>query len=170
MNVTVAESGAILEYLCDELGPTHLLPSKSTHLETHLLYKQWLYWQVSAQGPMLGQSMYTCTSRASRSRRASAMTSPRNASTRKDSVRQRCLQMIDDQLRAAGGPFMFGGEVSVVDVACFAYAASAFWAGVDVSGMKGLGKWLEMLHERPAFKVGLGIPFEMPAFFGPPWG
>ena len=52
-NVAVAESGAILEYICETLN-SNLLPTKETNLEKHLQCKQWLYWQVSALGPMMG--------------------------------------------------------------------------------------------------------------------
>ena len=40
-NVTVAESGAILEYICEETG-SKLLPSKEDDLQMHLNCKQWV--------------------------------------------------------------------------------------------------------------------------------
>ena len=81
----------------------------------------------------------------------------------------RCLQMLNDQLIESGGPFILGKDISVVDVACFPYGASAFWACVDISGMTHLQAWLDMLHKRESFATGLGIPFARPAFFGPPY-
>ena len=39
--VTVAESGAILEYICDKTG-SKLLPSKEENLQLHLNCKQWV--------------------------------------------------------------------------------------------------------------------------------
>ena len=47
-NVTVAESGSILEYVCESYPGNKLLPTKQEDLSTHLLYKQWIYWQVSS--------------------------------------------------------------------------------------------------------------------------
>ena len=47
---------------------------------------------------------------------------------------RRCLQMLDSQLATTKGPFLLG-DISVVDVACFAYAASAYWACVELSEM-----------------------------------
>jgi len=162
-NVTVAESGSILEYVCDSFPGNTLFPSKSEDLQTHLLYKQWIYWQVSAQGPIMGQSMYF--NRIAKTQgiddKFSIQRFGREA--------KRCLEMLDDQLKASGGPFLFGKEVSVVDVASFAYAASAYWACVDISDLPHLNQWLTTLHERESFKTGLSIPFRRPAFFGPPW-
>lgn len=161
--VTIAESGAILEYVCESIPNQTLFPSKAEDLQTHLLYKQWLYWQVSAQGPMLGQSMYF-----NRIAATQGLTDDFSI-VRFGKEAKRCLEMLDDQLSKSGGPFLFGDKVSIIDVASFAYAASAYWACVDISGMEHLSMWLATLHERPSFKAGLSIPFRRPAFFGPPW-
>ena len=59
---------------------------------------------------------------------------------------QRCLQMLEDQL--ATGPFLLG-DISVVDVACFAYAASAYWACVDVSKMPKLQELRKLDRRSP---------------------
>ena len=152
-----------MEYVCEAFPNQKLFPSKSTDLQTHLLYKQWLYWQVSAQGPMLGQSMYF-----NRIAATQGLTDGFSIE-RFGKEAKRCLEMLDEQLAKSGGPFLFGKEVSIIDVASFAYAASAYWACVDISEMKHLSKWLTTLHERPSFSTGLSIPFRRPAFFGPPW-
>lgn len=163
-NVTVAESGAILEYIC-EVTPegARLWPRRDDDWQRHWLCKQWLYWQVSGQGPMLGQSMYF--------NRLAAVQGNRDdfAIRRFGNEAKRCLQIMNDQLQESGGPFLLGADISVVDVACFAYAASAYWACVDITGMPQLQAWLAMLHERLSFKTGLTIPFARPAFFGPPY-
>lgn len=160
-NVAVAESGAILEYICETLS-SPLLPSKESNLQMHLLCKQWLYWQVSAQGPMLGQSMYF--------NRLAAVQGNKDefSIARFGNEGKRCLQMMDDQLKECGGPFLLGEQITLVDVACFAYAASAYWACISIQDMPFLQKWLEMLHQRPSFKMGVSIPFARPALFGPP--
>ena len=57
----------------------------------------------------------------------------------------------------------------MVDVACFPYAASAYWACVDIDDMPFLQSYLTKMHKRNSFRIGLTIPFARPAFFGPPW-
>lgn len=160
-SVTVAESGAILEYVATRFG-SPLLPSAQQDLQLHLKVKQWLYWQVSGLGPSMGQAMYF-----QRIAKVRGHDDP-FAIGRFVAEAERCLRMLDEQLRASGGPFVLGSVCTLVDVACFAYAASAYWANVDVSDMVCLRAWIDMLHQRPSFRTGLSIPFARPAFFGPP--
>ena len=82
---------------------------------------------------------------------------------------ERCLQILDEQLASSGGPFVLGQRCTLVDVACFPYFASAYWANVDISAMSHLLAWIEMLHQRPSFSTGLTMPFSRPAFFRPPY-
>jgi len=159
--VTVAESGAILEYVAERLK-SPLLPSFEEDRQLHLQVKQWLYWQVSGLGPAMGQAMYF-----QRLARVQGHDDP-FAIGRFVAEAERCLKMLDGQLRESGGPFVLGERCTLVDVACFAYSASAFWANTDISAMPHLKAWIAFLHERPSFKTGLTIPFARPAFFGPP--
>lgn len=159
--VTVAESGAILEYAATRFD-SPLLPGPDEDLQLHLQVKQWLYWQVSGLGPAMGQAMYF-----QRIARVRGHDDP-FAIGRFVAEAERCLGMLDAQLALHGGPFVLGARCTLVDVACFAYAASAYWAGCDTSSMPHLRGWLDRLHERPAFRIGVTIPFARPAFFGPP--
>ncbi|MEM9731452.1 MAG: glutathione S-transferase family protein [Myxococcota bacterium] len=158
--ISVAESGAILEYVATRLG-SPLLPLPEDDLALHLQVKQWLYWQVSALGPSMGQAMYF-----QRIARVRGHDDP-FAIGRFVAEAERCLQMLDEQLEDSGGPFVLGPHCTLVDVACFPYCASAYWANTDVSDMPHLKAWIARLHARPSFKVGLTIPFPRPAFFGP---
>lgn len=159
--VTVAESGAILEYAAQRFDSS-LLPSADEDLQLHLQVKQWLYWQVSGLGPSMGQAMYF-----QRLAKVQGHDDP-FAIGRFVAEAERCLRMLDEQLATSGGPFVLGDRCTLVDVACFAYSASAYWANADISQMPSLRAWIDRLHERPSFKTGLSIPFSRPAFFGPP--
>ena len=159
--VSVAESGAILEYAASRYQ-SELLPSIEQDLQLHLQVKQWLYWQVSGLGPAMGQAMYF-----QRLAKVRGHDDP-FAIGRFVAEAERCLGMLDAQLRSSGGPFLLGSRCTLADVACFAYCASAFWANADISGMPQLRAWIDMLHARPSFRTGLTIPFARPAFFGPP--
>ena len=160
--VTVAESGAILEYSAARFA-SPLLPPAHEDLQLHLQMKQWLYWQVSALGPSMGQAMYF-----QRIAKVRGHNDP-FAIGRFIAEAERCLHMLDDQLASSGGPFVLGQRCTLVDVACFPYCASAYWANVDISEMSHLLMWIEMLHQRPSFSTGLAVPFSRPAFFGPPY-
>jgi len=160
--VTVAESGAILEY-CAARFASPLLPPAHEDLQLHLQTKQWLYWQVSALGPSMGQAMYF-----QRIAKVRGHNDP-FAIGRFIAEAERCLQMLDEQLASSGGPFVLGHRCTLADVACFPYCASAYWANVDISAMSHLLTWIEMLHQRLSFRTGLTLPFSRPAFFGPPY-
>mmetsp|Transcript_15759 Transcript_15759/g.17126 ORF Transcript_15759/g.17126 Transcript_15759/m.17126 type:complete len:135 (-) Transcript_15759:233-637(-) len=112
---------------------------------------------------MLGQSMYFNRIAATKGEKDDF------AIARFGNEAKRCLKMLDDQLLESGGPFLLGKDLSIVDVASFPYAASAYWACIDISDMAQLQAWITLLHARPSFKIGLSIPFARPAFFGPPW-
>ena len=159
--VTVAESGAILEYVAQRCESS-LLPSAELDLESHLAVKQWLYWQVSGLGPSMGQAMYF-----QRIARVQGHDDP-FAIQRFIAEASRCLAVLDAQLSKSGGPFVLGERCTLVDVACFAYAASHYWANIDIESMTHLKAWLERLHARPSFRRGVQVPFPRPAFFGPP--
>ncbi len=159
--VTVAESGAILEYAATRYG-SPLLPTAEEDLQLHLQVKQWLYWQVSGLGPAMGQAMYF-----QRLAKVQGHDDP-FAIGRFVAEAERCLGVLDDQLRASGGPFILGDRCTLADVTCFAYCASAYWANADIAGMPRLRAWIDMLHARPSFQTGVSIPFARPAFFGPP--
>lgn len=81
---------------------------------------------------------------------------------------ERCLPILDDQLSSSGGPFVFGQRCTLVDVNCFAYCISAYWANVDISAMTHLRAWIVMLHKRLSFSTGLMPPFYRLAVFGSP--
>lgn len=159
--VTVAESGAILEYAANRFDSA-LLPGAQDDLQLHLAVKQWLYWQVSGLGPAMGQAMYF-----QRLAKVQGHDDP-FAIGRFVAEAERCLAMLDDQLKTSGGPFVLGERCTLVDVACFPYCASAYWANTDITGLEHLRAWIDRLHARPSFQTGLGIPFARPAFFGPP--
>ncbi|MEN0065844.1 MAG: glutathione S-transferase family protein [Myxococcota bacterium] len=160
--VAVAESGAILEYAATRYQSS-LLPRAEDDLAAHLNVKQWLYWQVSGLGPAMGQAMYF-----QRIAKVRGHDDP-FAIGRFIAEAERLLGVLDDQLAVSGGPFVLGPAITLVDVACFAYCASAYWANADISQMSHLRAWIDRLHQRPSFAKGLTVPFARPAFFGPPW-
>ena len=160
--VDVAESAVILEYLAMKFKSPLLPPPEGDSLALHLKVRQWVAWQISGLGPMMGQAMYF--------QRIAAVKGQKDdfAIGRFRAEGDRLLKMLDDLLKETGGPFLLGQHVTLADVACFPYCASAYWANIELSDKPHLSAWLDMLHERPSFARGLTIPFARPAFFGPP--
>jgi len=153
--VTVAESGAILEYLADHGPAQALLPSDVTRRYAVL---QWVYWQVSGLGPMMGQAMYFQRIAAPQGHDVPF------AVHRFVTESERLLQVLDKQLEK--NRYVCGSDLTIADVACYPYARSHFWAKVDVSAMPHLQRWLDELDARPGFQVGLTVPNENREFFG----
>lgn len=98
--------------------------------------------KVSAQGPMLGQSMYFNRIAATKGEKDDF------AIARFGKEAERCLKMLDDQLQQSGGPYLLGKNVSSVDVSCFPYAASAYWACIDISDMPQLQEVLPRMFDQ----------------------
>lgn len=61
--ITIWESGAIIEYLISEYDPTHKISFPVRSKEDYLT-KQWLFFQVSGQGPYYGQGSVSLPSRS----------------------------------------------------------------------------------------------------------
>ena len=79
------------------------------------------------------------------------------------------LQVLNDQLKKSGGPFLLGKEMTIADINAFTYASTHFWAMVPVDGLPCLTEWIDLLMNRPSVKAGLSIPFPRPGFFGKPY-
>ena len=46
----------------------------------------------------------------------------------------------------------------MADMACYGYAASDWWTGVDISGMPHLRQWLETVGALPSCQASLMVP------------
>jgi GSH-dependent disulfide-bond oxidoreductase len=156
--IAMRESSVIMEYLATKYN-SPLFPVKDP--KAKVLVQQWVAWQISGLGPMMGQAMAF-------QRLVLAVKGQYNelAIGRFRAESERLLQTLDTQLSDSGGPFILGPNITLADVACFPYVASAFWANVDIEEMPKLKAWIDMLHQRDSFRVGLTVPFPRPAFFG----
>lgn len=76
----------------------------------------------------------------------------------------RLLGVLDEQLAKAR--FVCGDNLTIVDIACYPYARSYFWAGVDVTPYVHLRRWLDDLDGRESFQRGITVPMANREFFG----
>ena len=146
----LAESGAILLYLAERSGK--LWPTDPTLRHQAM---QWLMFQMSAVGPMLGQAMFF-----------QRIAAPKGivdeyAIERYVTESKRLLGVLNDALRDQE---YLCGEYSMVDIATFPWARAYRWANVDVSDLTHLTAWLARVEAREAVQRGLCVPAGKPRF------
>ena len=143
----VFESGAILMYLGDKSGK--FMPQNTPKtFKAHSRVIQWLMFQKSGLGPMMGQANVFY--------RYHTEKIPYAIKRYQDESR-RLLEILDKQL--ADNEFL-AGDYSIADIANFSWARSADWSGVATEDLPHLTRWIASIHDRPAVQRGLKIPTE----------
>ena len=146
----LAESGAILLYLAERSGKLWPTDPRLRHQAM-----QWLMFQMSAIGPMLGQAMFF-----------QRIAAPKGivdeyAIERYVTESKRLLGVLNDAL---SDQEYLCGEYSMVDIATFPWARAYRWANVDVSDLTHLTAWLARVEARGAVQRGLCVPAGKPRF------
>jgi len=137
----VFESGAILVYLAEQTGK--LMPSDPRGRSVVL---QWLMFQMSAIGPMMGQANVFF-------RYFPEKLEP--AIKRFQNETRRLFEVLEIRL---GQVSWLAGDYSIADIATWAWVRSHAWSGVSVDGLPGLQRWMAAMAERPACQRGVLIP------------
>jgi len=135
------ESGAILLYLAGKTG--RFLPADTTGKYEVL---QWLMFQMSSIGPMLGQAHHF---------RIYAAEKIAYAIERYSKEAQRLYRVMDARLavsRYIGGP-----AYSIADMAVFPWLRSWKNQGVNLSDYPQLKGWFDEVEARPAVQRGLAV-------------
>jgi GSH-dependent disulfide-bond oxidoreductase len=145
--VVIFESGAILTYLAEKSGQ-FLAP----HGQARYNAMEWLHWQTSALGPMLGQLGFF----AVRSKEKSTL-----AIARFTEEVERLLTVMEKQLTS--NAYLAGEEYSIADIACYPWVQAAtvyFKEALNGSfdTKPALQRWLKTVGERPAVKRGMAVP------------
>lgn len=154
-DITVAETGAIVEYLVDGPGGGRLKPAAGT--PEHRRYVYWLHFaEGSAMPPLLMKLVFDRI----RTAKVPFLIKPvvRGIADKvvADFIQpnlQAQLQFMNDEL--AGRPFFAGEGFSAADVMMsFPLEAAAARAGLD-DRYPHLTAWLERIHGRPAYHRAL---------------
>lgn len=148
----VFESAAILWYLAEKFD--RFLPTQANHRSEAM---QWLFFQMSGIGPMMGQAMYFQRIAAPQGITADFATQRYVAESR------RLLEVLNRRL--TGRTWVVGEQYSIVDMAMYPYVRAYPWAKVSVTGLSHLNSWLQRMEERPAVTKALTLPEPFPAFF-----
>lgn len=138
----VFESGAILIYLAEKTGKFY---SQNPKLRSQQL--QWLMFQMSGVGPMMGQANVFY--------RYFPKKIP-EAIERYQNEGRRLFEVMNNQL--ANNKYLAGDEYSIADISTFTWVNIHEWSGVDISDLDHLQRWLNELSQRPACIRGLAIP------------
>jgi len=145
----VFESGAILIYLADKVGK-FLPPNTRAMFKHHSEAMQWLMFQKSGLGPMMGQANVFY--------RYATEKIPYAIKRYQDESR-RLLEILDRQL--ADNEYL-AGDYSIADIANFCWARTAHWSGVDSADLPHLTRWIDLIEARPAVQRGLMVPTARP--------
>ncbi|KAJ4388821.1 Glutathione S-transferase 2 [Gnomoniopsis smithogilvyi] len=152
--IRLFESGSIMQYLVDKYDPDHKVSypfGSKEYYETN----NWLHWQMGGLGPMQGQSNHFT--------RYAPEKIPYGISRYQNETR-RLYRTMDTALEKNPSGFLVGDRVTIADMACWGWVASAKWAGVDIDEFPSLKKWLLKLLERPGFEKGRHVPSRHYAF------
>ena len=137
----VFESGAILMYLAEKTGK--LLSSDPDERSREI---QWLMFQMGGIGPMMGQANVWF-------RYWDETYQP--AIDRYQNETKRLFGVMDGHLK---GREYLAKELSIADIANWAWVRIYDWSGVSIDNFPHLSAWLDRLDQRPAFQKGINTP------------
>ncbi|HYZ48628.1 MAG TPA: glutathione S-transferase N-terminal domain-containing protein [Sphingomonas sp.] len=138
----VFESGAILIWLAEKTG--RFLPADPNGRSTVV---QWVMWQMSGLGPMMGQLNVF--------KRYFPEHIPA-AIERYERESYRLFGVMDERL--AHVPYLAGAEYSIADIACWPWVRAYEWPGLTLDNHPRLKAWAGRIGERAAVKRGLQVP------------
>lgn len=137
----VFESGAILIYLSEKTG--RLMPADKKGRSRVL---QWLMFQMSGVGPMMGQANVFF-------RYLPKKIQP--AIDRYQGESKRLFRVLDQHLKDNE---YLAGEYSIADIANWAWVRTHRWSGVAIEDLPHLKRWLDTIRARPAVQKGIIMP------------
>lgn len=151
--LSIFESGAILTYLGDKYG-RFLAPSGQARWKA----KEWLFWQTSGLGPMMGQVGFFAFY---------ANEKVPLAIDRYVTEVARLFKVLEGRL--AKTPYLAGEAFSIADMACYPWMVDAVTQARAVVGMHledqpAIARWMSTLTDRPGVQRGMAI--EPPASGG----
>jgi GSH-dependent disulfide-bond oxidoreductase len=138
---SVFETGAILIYLAEKTG--RFLP-KDMRGRSRVV--QWVMWQMSALGPMLGQHGHF------------ALYAPEKipyAIERYRDEAARLYRVLDTQLGKTGA--YVAGDYSIADIACFPWTMTHKAQGFTLDDYPNVKRWYADVRARPQVQAGLAI-------------
>ena len=141
----LAESGAILIYLADKTGL--LLPADK---ERRARAIEWLMFQMGGIGPMMGQANVFF--------RYWPGEKLQPAIDRYQNEGRRLFEVLETRLK--DNEFL-ADDFSIADIANWCWVRTYKWSGINIDGLGGVQKWIQMMESRPACKKGVAVPIDI---------
>src|SRR5258705_10106242 len=139
---SVFETGAILIYLADKTG--RFLPRD---MRGRSRVVQWVMWQMSGLGPMLGQHGHF------------ALYAPEKipyAIERYRDEAARLYSVLDRQLGKTGA-YVAGDDYTIADIACFPWTMTHKAQGFTLDDYPNAKRWYAEVRARPQVQAGVAI-------------
>jgi GST-like protein len=139
----VFESGAILIHLAEKTGK--FLP-QDVHGRSRVL--QWLMFQMSAIGPMMGQA------------NVFLRYFPEKIQPAIDRYQREVTRLFGVLDRQLASHQHIAGEYSIADMALWPWVSGYEWSGVSVDEFASLQRWLALVGSRLAVQAGRDVPIK----------
>jgi glutathione S-transferase/GST-like protein len=139
----VFESGAILLYLAEKTG--EFMPRD---VQGRSRVMQWLMFQMSAIGPMMGQA------------NVFLRYFPEKIQPAIDRYQREVLRLFGVLNRQLASHEYIAGEYSIADMALWPWVSGHEWSGVSVDEFANLSRWLALVGARPAVQAGRDVPIK----------
>ena len=146
-NLSIMESGAQLIYLAEKAGK--LLPTE-TKARSKVI--QWLMFQMGGIGPMMGQANVFY--------RYWPGEKIQPAIDRYQNEGRRLFEVMETRLKDNE---YLADDFSIADIANWCWVRIYKWSGINIDGLDGLQRWVNMMEERPACKKGVSVPIDIVA-------
>jgi GST-like protein len=143
-DITVFETGAMMIYLAEKTG--RLLP---TEPKARAEVIQWLMFQMSGIGPMMGQA------------NVFFRYFPEKIQPAIDRYQHECRRLFEVLDRRLSESQWLGQEYSIADIANWCWVRTYKWSGVSIDGLTNLRRWLDAMKERPACRKGVEVPVKI---------
>jgi GSH-dependent disulfide-bond oxidoreductase len=137
------ESGAILIYLAEK---TRKFLPRDVHGRSRVL--QWLMFQMSGIGPMMGQA------------NVFLRYFPEKIQAAIDRYQREVTRLFGVLDRQLAGHEYIAGDYSIADMALWPWVSGHEWSGVSVDEFKSLQRWLALVGARPAVQTGRDVPIK----------
>ena len=137
---SLAETGAILRYLAEKSGQFYPTETRARHQ-----VEQWLMWQMSALGPMLGQHGHF------------ALYATEKIPYAIERYRAEVLRLFGVLETQLDGREYICDEYSIVDMACWPWVLTYKSQKIDLDQFPSIRRWYDHLKTRPGLRRGYAL-------------